>query len=278
MAEDKKKKGDAIKTVLLFLAAAALLVLLVLFPVFRAVLGWALLGLLVLLVLILVLPGALVIDYCLSVLTVCLWPLVFTLSSFSPLQAEVVVRVGRLTLYRLPITADLFQKKEEEKPQAEKEDPEKPKSKKSSAPATLEEWADMLERILTAASAALRFFIRRLRIRGVELVYPVSGSDVADTALRWGVLQALLGSLHALFENSLNIRYKRLVLIPDFAGQYNDSHVIFSCKIISSLFIILVTALLGLKEFFAPLLRRRKKAAKRSPAGAAPPKKPAAGV
>ena len=137
---------------------------------------------------------------------------------------------------------------------------------------------DLLEQILSAASAGLRFFLRRLRIRGVELVCPVQGGDAAQTALRWGQLQGVLGLLHAKLEEALNIRYKRLVLIPDFANQYDGSHVIFSCKIIASPLIMIIALIIGLKEFFGPLLRRRKKTAKRRGAVPASAQKPTAGV
>lgn len=129
------------------------------------------------------------------------------------------------------------QKKQDE--EAEK----KPKRKR-----TLRQWLYLIKRIAHSAGAAKGLILRALRVYDLEFVLAVHEEEASDTAIRFGQLQAAVGGVRAILENLIKIRYKTLVIIPDFAGQYATSPT-FSCKVAACPVIMLIAGIVGLRAF-----------------------------
>lgn len=187
-----------------------------------SVIGWILLGLLGLLVLLVVLPTVVYVSYRGGTFTL-----------------KLRVLFVKLTLFTTVPTRKRKRKPKKEKPSKPQktEAPKKEKPKK-----TIEEMLVLVKRIASSAGVFMRVFLRFLRIRDVELVLPVSAGEAADTALRCGRVQMLIGTTRAVLEERVHIRYTRLVVLPDFAGQYGQSSL-FSCKIAASPVIMLAAAI-----------------------------------
>lgn len=163
------------------------------------VLGWVLLGLLALVVLLLALPATFSVRYAQGQLT-----------------AYARIFFVKIKLYpRPPKTREKPAPVKAEKPAGD--EAEKHGKKKKRSPA---ETLDFAKRLAGAGWAAMKLFFRHARFHGIELVLPVHAEDAADTALRCGKIQALIGAVRALLEERLHLGYKRLVLIPDFTGRF----------------------------------------------------------
>ena len=136
--------------------------------------------------------------------------------------------------------------KKEKKPKSNtnrKQKPKKEKPKKS-----FEEILQFIKRIASAATRATKVIFRFLYIRDVQLVLPVSGADAAAAAIACGRMQALVGGTRAVLSNVTNLHCKRLLIVPDFAGQY-AKRLSFSCKIVASPVIMVAAGIVGIKRF-----------------------------
>lgn len=129
------------------------------------------------------------------------------------------------------------QKKKDEEAQ------KKPKRKR-----TLRQWLYLIKRIAHSAGAAKSLILRALHIYDFEFVLAVHEEEASDTAIRFGQLQAAVGGVRAILENIIKIRYKTLVIIPDFAGQYATSPT-FSCKVAACPVIMLIAGIVGFRAF-----------------------------
>lgn len=108
--------------------------------------------------------------------------------------------------------------------------------------ARLAAWArvDPVEKaghLLACVGPAGRMVLRRLRIRHVEVFWPVTGSDAADTAVRYGAWMAACNNLWARLRQVLDIRADELRLEPDFTGDLAGSERI-ACQITAQLYIM----------------------------------------
>lgn len=201
-----------------------------------SILLWILLGLLALLVLVLVLPAMLVVRYAEGELTV-----------------KLQVLFVRLTVFPMKERPAKPKKEKRRKKHTEEKEEEKTRKKRS-----VSDWIELIKRIAASAGAGLRFLLRRLRIRDVQLVLPVYGGDASETALSAGRVQALIGSTRAVLENLLNIRFTRLVVIPDFLDAYGE-RLTFSCKVLAAPVIMLAAGIVALRRFLRSRPRRRKR-------------------
>lgn len=175
------------------------------------VVGWALLGLLALLVLAFVLPCVITVQYSRAGLFV--W--------------------ARLLFVRVrvfPPKPRRAKPKREVPPKKEKPENTKKKPKKEKPPKTMEEKLALVKRLVKASVAAGQVFLRHMRFNGVQVVLPVHSQDASDTALLCARIHGGLGSLRAFLDGRLKLRFKRIQIIPDFTGQL-QKELFFACKV-----------------------------------------------
>lgn len=158
--------------------------------------------------------------------------------------------------------------KKDKKPEGEKAAEKKPPK----PPRSVSEWIELIKRLASSGSVAVRFILRNLYVRGVELVLPVHAEDAGDTAIETGKMQALVGGARAVLQNAMHIQYKRLVILPDFTGMMQQE-LTFACKVLASPVIMIAAAIVGLRRYlvwgrkpkaYRQELRRRAKAAKKA--------------
>lgn len=196
------------------------------------VIGWILLGILALVLIVLLAPVVVGLSYRDETFTLTLRLLGFIRLTLLPQDEE----KKQKSAAKKEAKAAKKRKKQEEKPQ-------KPKRKR-----TLKQWLYLIKRILYSADAAKDLALGGIRVYDLVFILAIHEEEAGDTAIRYGQLQAALGGVRALLENLIKIRYKTLVLIPDFAGQYATSPV-FSCKIAACPVIMLVAGIAALRAF-----------------------------
>lgn len=200
---------------------------------------WIIVGFFALLLLLLLVPVALYVDYQKKAVTLKVRVLFIKVRVF-PAKEKDPEKEKRKAERKKAKEAKRAAKTTKKQP-AQQQPEEKPKR-------TLEQTLELVRRLVSAASPAAKFVFGRLRVRDVELVLPVHGEDAAQTALNFGRLQAVLYGIYAALQNFANITYRRLNLIPDYMNQYGDD-LIFSCKIMASPVIMLIAAGIGLKQY-----------------------------
>ena len=216
-------KAAAVKKWILLAGVVAVLVLLFwLVPL--KIIGYFLLFMLGLMVLFLVAPVVLSVDY-----------------REGALKVKVRVLFVPITVWPFKQRAPKKEKKKAEPKEKTQQEKKEPKEKKPMEPAQM---IDLAKRALSSLSAAMRFVLRGFWIRNVEVIFPIGGEDVAAIATTWGKLQQVIVTFQAFLENFINIKYDYVVLVPDYAEQYKGKQV-FACKIIVSPLIMLIAAIAG---------------------------------
>lgn len=203
------------------------------------VLLWVLAGLLVLLLIALVLPvganitwekGALTVDARAAFVRLRVYPLARRTKRAKP---------GKQRPARRPKQPPQ-QAAAEGKPGAEASaKPAEPKPAKE-PPIRLEFTLTTIRALASTAGGLIRRVLRGIRVYDITLRLPVHGQDAADTALRYGRLNALLHTTLAAVSNLMRVECKQLALAADFTDEYKGQET-FSCKITTRL-IIMVTA------------------------------------
>ncbi|MGD9559086.1 MAG: DUF2953 domain-containing protein [Oscillospiraceae bacterium] len=219
-----------------------------------AIIGWFFLGLLLLFVLLFVLPVTVSVrfgggDFVVKLRVFFVWITVFPMRPRKPKKAA-----------KKP-------KKQKAEDDEDEENTGKEKKKR-----TLSQTVALVKRLVNAGLAALKAFFRHLRIRQVQIVLPVHAEDAGDTAIRCGQMQMAIGAARGVLNNWLNLRFKRIEIIPDFAGQRKDE-LFLAGKLVFSPGIIFVMGFVFLKSFLASrprrALRKMAKARRRAMAKAA---------
>lgn len=136
-------------------------------------------------------------------------------------------------------------KQKKEKPKDEAEKQKKPKKEKTRA-----QKIDMVKRLIAAAKSAMRVVLRHVRLHAVQLEVPVHAADAAETAKRCGQFQAVVGSANAVLSNTLHLKWKRVQIYPDFAGQMQE-RLFFACKVSFCPVIMLVAGVVFLKKYLS---------------------------
>lgn len=152
-------------------------------------------------------------------------------------------------------------RKSRKKKKKEEAEEKKPRRKRS-----LQQWLYLIKRIANAAGAAKNILLAGLRIYDFTFILAIHEEEASDTAIRYGQVQAAVGAARAVLENLIKIRYKTLVVIPDFEGREKQSPI-FSCKVAVCPVIMLVAGIVGLRAFLRfrkvygrePLSREQKK-------------------
>lgn len=161
-----------------------------------SVLGWFLLALLAALMLALVLPVRIRMEYREGALSVRIQ--VFGLS---------------FRVYPFP---KRLQKQRPKKKKPKKEAAQSPKKKKKKAPAP---GVGDIRKILGAAGTFVRRMYRMIHITDVILILPVHREDAAETALACGRAEAWLGGAAALLQNYFDLRIVQVRVLPDFTNE-----------------------------------------------------------
>ncbi len=133
-------------------------------------------------------------------------------------------------------------KKKTEETQAAAAQPEAKKKR------SVGEWLALIRRAADAAGWAARLALKTLWVYDVQFVWPIEGGDPAALAYLYGGAQSALGATRAVLANLLHIRYKKLVVVPDFAGEHKNE-LIFACKIAASPVIMVAVGLGALLRF-----------------------------
>ncbi len=205
-----------------------------------AVIGWIFLGMLGLALLALLLPVSVSARYENGTLRV--WARLFLLVKYPLYPAKP----------KKPVAAKKTKRKKKEEPEEEK--PEKPQKQRGA-----DYWLRMVERVAASAKKPLRIIMKGIFVRGVELVLPVCAEEADKTATYYGRMQALVGGARAALENLVNVRFKRVVVIPDFAHQYEGATLV-AARVTSLPVVFLAAGACGLWKFFTwrrPFWRRR---------------------
>lgn len=94
---------------------------------------------------------------------------------------------------------------------------------------------------LRAAGGFIRRVLRFVRIRDVDLTLPVHDDDAALTAIRYGRVQASIGTIVAAARNLVRIDFRHVNIFADFDGVC-EKQTAFSCKIGAPPVIIAIAA------------------------------------
>ncbi|MDL2295022.1 DUF2953 domain-containing protein, partial [Ruminococcaceae bacterium OttesenSCG-928-D13] len=151
------------------------------------------------------------------------------------------------------------QSKPEKKPKKDKAEDRDTEAEQEKKKRTPQQTAALIKRLARAGAAAMKAFFRHLRIRGVSVVLPVHAEDASDTAVRCGQAQTAIGTARGVLANWLNIKYKKLVVIPDFTGQYKDE-LCFACKFVFCPGILFVMGYKFLKAYLSGRRRMSRRA------------------
>lgn len=109
-----------------------------------------------------------------------------------------------------------------------------------------------------------KFLLDRLKVRHVRVVWTVTESNAAATAVTYGALIAACNTAWAVFRDCVDARADLLRILPDFTGERTAERC-FACQITAKLYIIIASILL---TFRAHLRRRMAAQARRTKAAA----------
>ncbi len=161
------------------------------------IVGWLLLGLLLLLVLALVMPACATVRY------------------------EAGRLIVRLRVLGIPFTVcggeeagRAHRKKRRNKPREETSPQEKPE-KKRGRPDIAE-----LAGLLKPAAGAAGFLLRRIRFSHVRVLLVAGGRDAAEVGINTGRLWQAVGAAGALVRQLWRPQVEELTVLPDFLGEY----------------------------------------------------------
>ena len=105
-----------------------------------------------------------------------------------------------------------------------------------------------------------RYLLDRLKVRHVRIVWTVTESNAAATAVTYGALMAACNTAWAIFLDHVDAQADELQIVPDFTGERTGERC-FACQITAKLYIIIAAILL---TFRANLRRRAAAQARRA--------------
>lgn len=207
-----------------------------------SIIGWALLGILALILLVLLAPAAASVRF-----------------EHGQLSVKVRVLFIQKTIFpqdeNKKVKPKKEKKKKKKKDKPEEEQAKEPKEEKKKK--TVSDYIALAKRLLASGKDALKPVLHNLRIIDTRLVLPVHAEEAADTALKFGRAQTAIGTARALLDGRLDVRFKQLEVIPDFTGQRQDE-LFFACKIVLNPVIMVVAGFKFLKTYIMRGKKRRK--------------------
>lgn len=99
--------------------------------------------------------------------------------------------------------------------------------------------------LLPTVGAVGKRILAGLRVHAVRLYWPLQGEDAAETALRYGQFCAAWGNVTGLLQNLVRLQCDQVQPVADYLGEHTgEEH--FSCKITARVFIMVAAAVYGL--------------------------------
>ena len=130
-------------------------------------------------------------------------------------------------------------------PQPEQKSPQHapaPSGKKNKKAGQKFLWSlDTIRSLVVTAGSVVRKILAGLLIHDIRIVLPVQMDDAASTAVAVGGVHAALHASLGVLNNFFRLKFKQLVIIPDYQGEYEGQEH-FSCKITTHLIIMVVIA------------------------------------
>lgn len=88
-----------------------------------------------------------------------------------------------------------------------------------------------------------RFLLDRLNVRHVRIIWTVTESDAAATAVTYGAMIAAFNTAWAVLQDLVDVKADELRVEPDFTGERSAERC-FTCQITAKLYIIIASFLL----------------------------------
>lgn len=197
---------------------------------------------------------------------------------FVPLRVQVLFRQGEVTarLRVLFLNVPLFPtpsgKEKAGRPKPAQGRPETEKKEKSKRN-TLEFILDILRLVndlLPHAGRGLGHILRRVTLSRCRVSVTVAQEDAADTALRYGQVNAAFYSVYALLCSTIRVREFRLSVTPDYLGGEEKADADLELRVRPSA--VLCGGLIFVFRAGATLLKNMPARGKSASAGARPAK------
>ncbi len=231
-----------------------------------AVIGWILLGLLVLFLIVMIVPVRVRVE--LREGTFSLWVRllgVFTVRILPPGESRLLQRLLKKKPEPAPppasgpppaappgTSAGPPNAGPSAPPQAEQgQETEKPKEEAAKAGEKKAKFSitfDFIMEVLSAAGVLMRRVFRALHFRKIALVLPIHKEDAAATALACGQTQAAVSAGVAALENFLDLRFDGVRILPDFTGDIKAGPYAY-CELAARPGAMLLAALCALWRF-----------------------------
>lgn len=112
--------------------------------------------------------------------------------------------------------------KEAEKPDEDREPKEK-KKKKKELPATPQEIWELLQKLIPRLTPPVRRLLRRTTIAKFRLRMIVVGDNAADTAIKFGKVNAAVFSFVAVVNRIVTLKVKQIDIIPGFGADLSET-------------------------------------------------------
>lgn len=122
-----------------------------------------------------------------------------------------------------------------------------PKRKERDMPSRLLSILSTVKELIGIAGGALRRLLAGIWIHRICIVLPVHKGDAAETAIQTGRIHSAAGASLGVLQNFLHLSFKQYQIEPDYTGERQDE-AFFSCKITSSLIIMLIVAVWALPK------------------------------
>lgn len=148
----------------------------------------------------------------------------------------------------IPIQEKTLPKETRQAPAPQPKPRKQPKTKKE--PGTAQKLLSMLsmaKELIGIAGGAIRRLLKGIWIHQIRILLPIHKGDAAETAIQTGRIHAAAGASLGVLRNFLNLSFKQYQIEPDYTGERQDE-AFFSCKITSSLIIMIIVAVWALPK------------------------------
>ena len=127
--------------------------------------------------------------------------------------------------------------------QSKKETP----TNKKKAERDLHRMLHMAMDLVSIAGKTMKIILSGLWIHQIRLYLPIQAGDAAATAIRVGKIYAAAGAGLGFLNRFLHLSFKQYEIVPDYTGE-RENQEFFSCKITSSLIIMVIAAVWALPK------------------------------
>lgn len=164
---------------------------------------------------------------------------VFLLLLIIPLRAKLKIKDDKtfLTLQYLFFKRDILPEKEKETEQTANDEAAAPKNKtakaetKTSKKPSVKELVPIAIDALPKCIAPIRKLLKRTTVADFELCMVVVGEDAADTAVKFGRMNALVFPAVKMASEIITLKHNRIELIPGFAAEKEQTDLYANVRI-----------------------------------------------